>query len=356
MQDKKLSQIEQQAKKYWDEIAKPIDSLGLLEDMVAKLCAISGSIIPGSYKRRALLALCADHGVVEEGVTQTDQSVTKIVAENMATGCSSVNYMAGEAGVDVFAVDVGMKTGRYPEKQLKTGVMVDCKVAYGTRNLAKEAAMTEDECARAIETGEMLMQRLKALGYEIVALGEMGIGNTTPTSALAAAFLSVPPDEVTGRGAGLDDAGLCRKKAAIARALARVENRGIQDAKTLLAELGGLEIAAMTGVCFGAMHYHLPVVLDGAITCVAALVAETIEPGVSDYLFASHQPEEASGKLALEKLGLPAVIHGRLCLGEGTGAMMLFPLLDMALSVYRNMGTFSDLAIDAYSREGKPQC
>lgn len=368
-----------QAKEKWDAIAKPIDSLGVFEDMVARLCAIAGTVNPGDYKRRALLTLCADHGVVVEGVTQTDSGVTKVVAENIAHGCSGVNYMAQTAGVDVYAVDIGMLGEPYPDTAFGMGHMINRKVQAGTGNLAKEPAMSMEVCDRAMEVGKELVRECKEKGYEILAVGEMGIGNTTPTSALLAALLNLPAEAVTGRGAGLNDAGLARKVQVISQALARVQGtsdakqpdgqeqpdvklqcgktdvQGTIDAKQLLAELGGLEIAGMVGVFLGARQYQIPVVLDGAITCVAALVAMRMEPEVVDYLLASHISEEASGRLALDALGLPAVIHGKLCLGEGSGAMMLFPLLDMALSIYKNMGTFDDLSIEAYSRDGKPE-
>lgn len=239
--------------------------------------------------------------------------------------------------------------------------------------------MPMEVCDRAIETGKELVRECKEKGYEILAVGEMGIGNTTPTSALLAALLDLPAEAVTGRGAGLNDAGLARKVQVITQALARVQGtvdakqsagqeqtdvkpqcgktdaQGTVDAKQLLAELGGLEIAGMVGVFLGARQYQIPVVLDGAITCVAALAAMRMDAEIVDYLLASHVSEEASGRLALDALGLPAVIHGKLCLGEGSGAMMLFPLLDMALSIYKNMGTFDDLSIEAYSRDGKPE-
>lgn len=377
--NKAQQKIYTQAKKKWDAIAKPIDSLGVFEDMVARLCAIAGTVNPGDYKRRALLTLCADHGVVAEGVTQTDSGVTKVVAENIAHGCSGVNYMAQTAGVDVYAVDIGMLGEPYPDASLGMGYMINRKVQAGTGNLAKEPAMSMETCERAIEAGKELVRECKEKGYEILAVGEMGIGNTTPTSALLAALLDLPAEAVTGRGAGLNDAGLARKVQVITQALARVqetvdakqsagqEQTDVKpqcgktdaqrpvDAKQLLAELGGLEIAGMVGVFLGVRQYQIPVVLDGAITCVAALVAMRMEPETVDYLLASHVSEEASGRLALEALGLPAVIHGKLCLGEGSGAMMLFPLLDMALSIYKNMGTFDDLSIEAYSRDGKPE-
>ena len=377
--NKKQQKIYIQAKERWDAIAKPIDSLGVFEDMVARLCAIAGTENPGDYKRRALLTLCADHGVVAEGVTQTDSGVTKVVAENIAHGCSGVNYMAQTAGVDVYAVDIGMLGEPYPDASFGMGHMINRKVQAGTGNLAKEPAMPMEVCDRAIETGKELVRECKEKGYEILAVGEMGIGNTTPTSALLAALLDLPAEAVTGRGAGLNDAGLARKVQVITQALARVQGtvdakqsagqeqtdvkpqcgktdaQGTVDAKQLLAELGGLEIAGMVGVFLGARQYQIPVVLDGAITCVAALVAMRMDAEIVDYLLASHVSEEASGRLALDALGLPAVIHGKLCLGEGSGAMMLFPLLDMALSIYKNMGTFDDLSIEAYSRDGKPE-
>lgn len=377
--NKTQQKIYTQAKGKWDAIAKPIDSLGVFEDMVARLCAIAGTVNPGDYKRRALLTLCADHGVVAEGVTQTDSGVTKVVAENIAHGCSGVNYMAQTAGVDVYAVDIGMLGELYPDATFGMGHMINRKVQAGTGNLAKEPAMPMEVCDRAIETGKELVRECKEKGYEILAVGEMGIGNTTPTSALLAALLDLPAEAVTGRGAGLNDAGLARKVQVITQALARVQGtvdakqsagqertdvklqcgrtdvQGTPDTKQLLAELGGLEIAGMVGVFLGARQYQIPVVLDGAITCVAALTAMRMDAEIVDYLLASHVSEEASGRLALEALGLPAVIHGKLCLGEGSGAMMLFPLLDMTLSIYKNMGTFDDLSIEAYSRDGKPE-
>lgn len=354
MHEKDMELVFRQAKEKWDAIAKPIDSLGILEDMVAKLCAISGTSLPGDFKKRALLTFCADHGVVAEGVTQTDSSVTNIVAQNIANGCSGVNYMASLAGVDVFAIDIGMFGTNSADAMLTPGVLVNRKVQEGTANLAKEPAMSMETCLRAIQTGEQLVGELKNMGYEIVAIGEMGIGNTTPTSALLAAMLGLPAESVTGRGAGLDNSGLKRKIKVIEAALRRVQEKEITDAISLLAELGGLEIAGMTGACFGAKKHKLPLVLDGAIASVAALVACRKEADVSDYLLASHVSEEVSGKLALEALQLPAVIHGGLCLGEGSGAMTLFPLLDMAMAVYKNMGSFSDFSIEAYKREGKP--
>ena len=338
------------AKAHWDAIAKPIDSLGLLEDYIVKISRITGSAEPYALDRRALAIFCADHGVVEEGVTQTGQEVTGIVSENFAKGCSTVNILAEKAGTDVYAIDVGMNTDTYPEKRLVMGHVIDRKVMRGSRNLAKEAAMTIDECEQAIAVGRQVVRNLKEMDYKIIALGEMGIGNTTPTSALAAIFLKKSAEQVTGKGAGLSSEGIRKKCRVVEQAVKRVEEKGLQDPVAILAEVGGLEIAAMTGAFLGGMENRIPMVIDGAIATVAALTAYRIDPRVKDYLLASHVSEEPVGRMALEEMGLDAILHGRMCLGEGTGAVALFPLLDMATEVYRRMGSFEDYAIEAYER------
>lgn len=343
-----------QTKARWDKIAKPIDSLGVLEEHVCKLCAIAGDVAPYNLDRRALVVMCADHGVVCEGVTQTGSEVTRVVAENFAANHSSVNYMSNVAGVDVFAVDIGMQGETYKEKQITLGKVIDRKIDTGTRNLVVEPAMTQEQCEQAINIGKEFVRELKQKGYKIILTGEMGIGNTTPSSVLAALLLEQSPDMVTGRGAGLDDQGLAIKKQVVARAVARVKDAQITDSKQILAEVGGYEIAGMVGMYLAGVEEQIPIVIDGAISAVAALVATAIDDRVPMYAFASHVSEEPIGKLVQQVLGLPAIIHGRLCLGEGSGAVALLPLLDMGLSVYRNMGTFDDLQIEAYDRSGKP--
>lgn len=339
-----------QAKEHWDRIAKPIDSLGLLEDNVVRISRIRGSAAPISLKKRALLILCADHGVVEEGVTQTGREVTRIVSENFTKGCSTVNYMAESAGVDVYTIDLGMDTPAYPQKSLRQGAIVDRKIARGTKNLAKEAAMSLEECRQALETGKNLVRELKEKGYQILATGEMGIGNTTPTSVLAAVFLHQPPEKVTGKGAGLSAEGIRKKCEVVARAVRRIEEKKLTDPVEILAEAGGYEIAGMVGIFLGGVAYRMPIVMDGAISTVAALTAMKIDARVADFVLASHEPEEAAGKLARENLGAEALLHGHLCLGEGSGAVAVFPLLDMAMKVYENMGTFTEYEITPYTR------
>lgn len=338
------------AKAHWDGIAKPIDSLGLMEEDVVRLCQIRGSAAPFTLDKRALLVLCADHGVVAEGVTQTGSEVTRIVSENFAKGCSTVNHLAACAGVDVYTVDMGMDTPRYPVKELVLGEVIDRKIARGTGNLAREAAMSMEQCNQAVETGKELVKELKKKGYQIIATGEMGIGNTTPTSALAAVFLDQDVKTVTGKGAGLSQDGLFKKYRAVQAAVDRIREKELTDPMEILAQAGGYEIAGMVGIFLGGVQYRVPIMIDGAISAVAALTALQMDARVRDYVIASHEPKEEAGRLALRELGVEALIHGRLCLGEGSGAMAVLPLLDMALKVYGSMGSFTEYEITPYTR------
>lgn len=343
-------QAGRKAQEHWDSIAKPIDGLGLLEGYVTKLCKVAANPAPPDIKKRALLVLCGDHGVVAEGVTQCGSEVTKIVAANLAEGRSTVNIMAKCAGADVYVIDAGIEGAVYPEKELAPGTVVDRKVGKGCKNIAREAAMTVEQCRKALQTGQELVGELKEKGYTIIATGEMGIGNTTPTSALASLFLGKEPETVTGRGAGLSEDGLRKKREAVRLACERAVRKELRDPAALLAEAGGFEIAMMSGVFLGGVRYGIPIVIDGVISAVAALAASKLDVRVTDFLLASHISEEPAGQLALETLGAEAILHGRMHLGEGTGAVALFPLLDMAVEVYARMGSFEDYDIEAYER------
>lgn len=346
-------QAGRKARQHWDGIAKPIDGLGLLEQHVVKLCSIAQKPLPPEIEKRALVILCGDHGVVQEGVTQTGSEVTRIVAENFARGCSTVNFMARQAKVDVYTVDIGMNTPCYQEKNLVLEAVVDRKVAAGCGNIAREPAMTTDQCIRAVNVGKDIVRELAKKGYRILATGEMGIGNTTPTSVLAALFLQLSAGDVTGRGAGLSDEGFQRKKQVVQMAVDRVRAlcaEGKLSPMEILAQAGSYEIAGMTGLFLGAAEYGVPIVADGVISVIAALAADRMDGRVRDYLFASHQSSEKVTEKVLKELQAEAIIHGRMHLGEGTGAMTLFPLLDMAVSVYQNMGSFEEYQIGAYER------
>lgn len=228
-----------------------------------------------------------------------------------------------------------------------TKVPTDLKVAMGTRNMVKEPAMTREEAAKGIEAGIEMVSRLKAKGYGLLATGEMGIGNTTTSSAVASVLLDRPVEEMTGRGAGLSSDGLNRKITAIKKAIDK-HQPDPKDAIDVLAKVGGLDIAGMAGVFIGGAAFGVPVVIDGFISCVAALIAQRICPTVGDYMIASHVSKEPAAHLILEALGKEAVIHGDMCLGEGSGAVALFPFLDMGTAVYQSMSTFDDIHVEQY--------
>ena len=328
----------EEAVEHWNSIAKPLHSLGKLEDLVVQLAGIAGT--PNvKIEKRALVAMCADNGVVEEGVTQSGQEVTAIVAENFLKAETTACIMAKNCGADVYPVDVGMTAD--------TKVRTDLKVAHGTKNMAKMPAMTREEAIKAIEAGIFMAEELKDRGYQILATGEMGIGNTTTSSAVASVLMEEPVETMTGRGAGLTSEGLARKIKVIKDAIA-LHKPDREDAIDVLAKVGGFDIAGMAGVFLGGAALKIPVIMDGFISCVAALVAVSICPEASGYILASHVSKEPAARLILEYLQKEAVIHGDMCLGEGTGAIALLPLLDLGIAVYHSMSTFEEIHVEQY--------
>lgn len=326
------------ARRRWDSIAKPLHSLGKMEDLITQIAGITGKTIV-DIDKKALVAMCADNGVVEEGVTQTGQEITALVADNFQAGISTVCVMCQQYGVDVWPVDVGMVTD--------TTVRTDLKVAYGTKNMAKEPAMTREQAVKAIEAGITMAAELKEKGYKLLATGEMGIGNTTTSSAVASVLLDQPVEEMTGRGAGLSSEGLTRKINAIKKAI-EINKPDPKDAIDVLAKVGGFDIGGMAGVFLGGAALGMPVLMDGFISCVAALVAGSIYPAAMDYMISSHVSKEPAAHLILERLGKDPVIHGDMCLGEGTGAITLVPFLDLGAKLYNTMSTFEDIHMDQY--------
>lgn len=331
------AEARKRAVKRWDAIAKPLHSLGKLEDAVAKIAGIQGSDRV-KLNKKALVIMCADNGVVEEGVTQTDNSVTAIVAENFLDKKTSVAVMADKLGVDLFAYDVGMVRDTRVEKR---------KVACGTKNLAKGPAMTREECIKTIETGINIVFELKEKGYDIITTGEMGIGNTTTSSAVGAVLTGQPVEIMTGKGSGLTDEALIHKKQVIRDSIT-LNKPDRNDPIDVLAKEGGFDICGLTGVFLGGAACGIPVVIDGFISSVAALAAYKLSPKAIDYILPSHVSKEPAGKFMLDALGLNQFLTCDMCLGEGTGAVMLMPIIDCALEVYNRMSTFEDIEIDAY--------
>lgn len=332
------------ARRRWNRVAKPLYSLGLLEDAVVTIAGIQGSN-QVDIRKKALIIMCADNGIVEEGVTQTGQEVTAVVTENFTRGNACVCIMAERAGVDVYPVDIGV--ARDLEDCGNRHPLVSKKIAYGTKNFRKEEAMTEREARAAIDVGIQLVGTLKKEGYGLIATGEMGIGNTTTSSAVGSVLLGVDAAAMTGKGAGLSDDGLKKKIQVIQEAIL-YHKPNWKDGIDVLSKVGGLDLAGLTGVYLGGALYRVPVVIDGFISAVAAVAAASICPEAKGYMLASHVSAEPAGELILESLGQRALIHGKLCLGEGTGAMTLMPLLDMAVDIYERMSTFQDIHIDDY--------
>ena len=322
----------------WNNIAKPLHSLGMLEDAVIKMSGIYNTA-DFELKKRRVIVMCADNGVVSEGVTQTGSEVTAIVAREMIVGNSSVNRLAKTYNAEVLPIDIGMAVD-------VKGVR-NCKIAYGTDNIAKGFAMTKEQAKKSISVGIDMVRDSVKDGFDIIVTGEMGIGNTTTSSALASVILDLPVKEVTGRGAGLSDDALMRKIEVINRAI-EVNKPDKNKPLELLSKLGGYDIAGIVGLFLGGAIYRIPIVIDGIISAVAAAIAVKIEPKSKNFMLCSHVSNEPSGAKMLEYLGFKPIINAGMFLGEGTGGIMLLPLLDGALSVYKTAHSFNELPIKRY--------
>lgn len=336
-------QYYRQVKERWDSVVKPLDSLGVFEDMTGRMGSILGTA-DLNLKRKAIIIMCADNGVVAEGVSQSGQEVTLAIAKAMGNHRSSVGKMAAVNGTRLIPIDIGINS-----REDIPGVM-NRKIAYGTRNFAVEPAMSREEVCQAVQVGIDAVAMCKEEGYTLIGTGEMGIGNTTTSCAIATALLGCSEQELVGRGAGLSEEGLKRKRRVIRDAVQKYQ---LYDAEplTVLRTVGGLDIAGLVGVILGGAYYHIPVVLDGVISAVAALAAVTMVPQAGHYIFPSHASRERAAGKVFEKLKLEPVIYGDMALGEGTGAVMLFSLLDAALALYYDRTTFEDVEIEAYTRK-----
>lgn len=342
--DPREEQARRAAHAQWASIAKPLDSLGLLEKAVEDMAALTLDH-KIDISSRALLLLCADNGVVDQGVTQTDYTVTAAVARNAGANRSSACKMAQVAHCKVVAVDMGMR-----DPGLIPGVL-DRRIGNGTQDITQGPAMARGEAEQAILTGVELVRELKDRGAGLIATGEMGIGNTTTSSAVACVLLGRPVAEMTGRGAGLSDQGLERKLWAIETALERNRPDPL-DPLDVLSKVGGFDIAGMCGIYLGGALYRVPILMDGFISTVAALCAARLCPEAGKAMFASHVSAEPAGRLVLDALGKQPLIAAGMRLGEGTGAVCAIPMLDMALSLYQDGTTFDSTGIEAYTPQG----
>jgi nicotinate-nucleotide--dimethylbenzimidazole phosphoribosyltransferase len=327
------------SKKHWDGVAKPLGSLGEFEKLIARIAGLTGRS-QVELDRRAVLVLCADNGVIAQGVSQSTAEVTSLVAVNLTKMCSAVCRMALRVGADVIPVDMGIK-----EPVCAPG-LIQRRIAAGTRDFTQGPAMSREQACQAIQTGIDLVRDCKARGYQILATGEMGIGNTTTSSAVASVMLGCDPAELTGRGAGLSDEGLERKIGAIRRGI-KANRPDRDDPLGVVSALGGFDIAGMAGIFLGGALHRVPIVIDGLISAVSALIAAKLCPVCRCCMIPSHASSEPADALVFEELGLKPLIYAGMHLGEGTGAVCLFPLLDMALAVYNGLG-FDDIGLEPY--------
>jgi nicotinate-nucleotide--dimethylbenzimidazole phosphoribosyltransferase len=330
--------MEGEAQRRLDSLTKPPASLGRLEELALRVSCIQGCV-PPRIGRKLLFVFAADHGVTAEGVSAYPKEVTAQMTYNFLDGGAAINVLARHSGVEVEVIDIGVDWD-FP----RLGKLCDHKVRRGTNNFARGSAMTRDEAVQTIETGIRLVDEVASENLFVVGAGEMGIGNTTSAAAILCALTGVSAGEVTGRGTGVDNDGWARKVAAIEQGL-RLNQPDPDDPLDVLSKVGGFEIGAMAGTMLGAAAHRVPMVLDGYISCCAALLAMRMNPHVRQTLIASHLSAEKGHRAMLEHLNLRPLLDLNMCLGEGTGACLAMGLTEAAAKIMREMATFESAGI-----------
>ena len=325
--------IEPELQRRLNNLTKPPGSLGRLETVVKEYGVMRGAADLAIHKK-AIFTFAADHGVSTAGVSAYPREVTAQMVYNFLAGGAAINVLCRHYGIGNVVVDVGVDH----EFENPPG-LVSRKVARGTRNFLEEPAMTVEQAEQALQAGMDL-----AHDYDLIGTGEMGIGNTTPSSAIAAVFTGLPPEEVVGRGTGVDDEGLRRKAGVIRRAMER-HRPDPNDAMDVLTKVGGLEIAAIAGLIIGAASRRIPIVVDGFISGAAALIAARLRPACRDYLFMSHLSRERGHRAVMELLRAQPLLDLDLCLGEGTGAAIAMDLIAASIRIYNEMATFESASV-----------
>lgn len=321
-----------------DRLTKPRGALGRIEELGTRLAGIAGTCPPPVPRPAAVAVFAADHGVVARGVTPWPQEVTAQMVANFAAGGAAINVLARQVGASVTVVDVGVAT---PLPDDLPATVVRRPVRAGTRDFGAGPAMTSDECRAALDVGAVVAADLVAAGAAALVTGEMGIGNTTAAAAIIASLLGVPAASVTGRGTGVDDLGLARKVAVIDAAVARRAGGPLD----VLADVGGLEIAALCGFVVGGAAAGVPVVVDGVIALAALLVADRAVPGVVARCVAGHRSTEPGATAVLDSLGLEPLLDLGMRLGEGSGACLALPVVEAAARVLGEMATFDTAGV-----------
>jgi nicotinate-nucleotide--dimethylbenzimidazole phosphoribosyltransferase len=321
-----------------DNLTKPQGSLGRLEELAKQIVAITGKDIPPTGNK-VIFTLAGDHGIAREGVSAFPPQVTAQMVDNFLRRGAAINVLADHVGARVVVVDIGVAADLPPHPEL-----IAKKTGYGTQNMARGPAMTRDQALRSVETGIEVFEAEWSKGVDLAGTGEMGIGNTTPSSAIAAVITGRPVEEVTGRGTGIDDRMLARKIDAIKRAI-EVNRPNREDGLDVLHKIGGFEIGGLAGIILAAASKRVPVVIDGFISGAAALIAFQLEPHVKDYMIAAHRSVERGHRIILDHLGLEPLLDLDLRLGEGTGAALGMSLGEAAIKILTRMATFHGASV-----------
>jgi len=327
-----------EARRRQDCLTKPRGSLGRLEELSIKIAGITGKAIP-RIEQKAIVTMVGDHGVTAEGVSAYPQEVTAQMVYNFLGGGAGINVLARYIGARVVVVDMGVAANLEPHPSL-----ISKKIAFGTRNMAKEPAMSRDQALQAIEGGIEVINEEVAKGLDIVGVGDMGIGNTTPSSTICAVITGEPVPKVTGRGTGIGDEQLALKVKVIETALA-LNKPDPKDAVDVLSKVGGFEIGGISGIILGAAAQRIPVVIDGFIAGAAALIAAELCSIAKDYLIAAHVSAEKGHRVILDYLGLKPLLDLEMCLGEGTGAALAIFIVEAATKTLAEMATFADAGV-----------
>lgn len=323
-----------------DSLTKPLGSLGRLEDIVKQIAGITKKSFP-SVKNKAVIIMCADNGVVEEGVSSCPKSVTSSVTQNFTKGFTGINVFTRHSGADTVVVDIGV------DDDIDCSGVINRKIRKGTWNIAKGPAMTRDEAIAAIEVGIEMVGILSKRGVNLLGTGEMGVGNTTTSSAIAAVLSGNSAEDMVGKGAGLSQEDFQNKIEVVKRAI-EINKPDSSDALDVLTKLGGFDIAGLTGCFLGAAAYHIPILIDGFISAAAALVAIKLKPLCRNFIFPSHGSAEPGNIKIMHELGFEPMLNLGMRLGEGTGAALAFHVIDAAITAYNQMGTFGDANIEQY--------
>lgn len=339
---KEIKPLKEEAiKKAWDRIdnlTKPIGSLGRLEEIAAQMAGITGEVFP-KIKNKNIIIMCSDNGVVEENVSNNSQKITSIVTNNFTRDITGVHVLSKFTNTDMTVVDIGVNC------DFHNNLIIDKKISYGTKNMAKEPAMTREQAIRAVEIGIEMVDNLVEEGVNLFGTGEMGVGNTTTSAAVLSVLCDLEPEITAGKGSGITDTQLMCKREAIRKAI-EVNKPDKSDVIDVLSKVGGYDIAGLCGCFLGAAKNRVPIVIDGFIASAAALCACRLNPLCKNYIFSSHLSAEPAAIHMLKEIGVEPLLNLKMRLGEGSGCPLAFNIIEAAIYTMENMGTFEDAALD----------